>query len=165
MANVDLLDDRSGTGLDSLYWWRRAAPEDASLTGTVVPLRRPTLVADAANDDAIEIADLPGNQLRARAAQLREVPVAQVPLAIDPTASELLAALRREKRNAIFAVATGGVATAAPAAAAVYAAVVHRPTAFGFAVAGVAAASFALINAVRWLVLLRNSKLPFLLKE
>jgi hypothetical protein len=71
MANVDLLDDHSSVGLDSLYWWKRAAPEEADISGKVVALRRPSLVASAANDTAIAVGDLPGNQMRARAARRR----------------------------------------------------------------------------------------------
>ncbi|HVA13827.1 MAG TPA: hypothetical protein VNF99_11295 [Stellaceae bacterium] len=161
MAHLDLIETRATDDWEALYWWRRDAARDAAAAATLVE-RLATLAARAA-PALPRVVDLPGNRLRANTEQHRmaaSLPRAAAVAALDP---DLLAALRRERRNAAFALATGLVATAAPAAAAVYAAAARETVALGFAMAGTFAASFALYHAARWLLLMRSAELPSLL--
>ncbi len=161
MAHLDLIETRAKDEWEALYWWRRDAARDAAAAATLV--ERLTNLAERAAPALPRVVELPGNRLQANAEQRRlaeSVPRAAAAAALDP---DLLAALRRERRNAAFALATGLVATAAPVAAALYAAATREMVALGFAMAGTFAASFALYHAARWLLLIRSAELPALL--
>lgn len=162
MAHLDAIATNAGGSPDweTLYWWRRdASPAAASAE----PLRsRLALLAERAAPSP-RPTELPGNNLQARArAPLYSSPAATAGASVpDP---ELVAAVRRERRSAAFALASGLVATAASIAAAIYSAAAHETMAVFVALAGVLAASFALYHAARWLLLLGTkafSKLHF----
>lgn len=159
MAHLDLREKRADADMASLYWWRRDEAARAE-TDEATPLtERLVSLAERAAPIAPAIVELPGNRLRANAAarRAREAQALKAEIAADP---DLLAALRRERRNAIVALATSVVATAAPAAATIYAATTQQPIALCFAMAGTFAASFALYHALRWFLLMRSDALP-----
>lgn len=156
MAHLDLIETRGDANLAALFWWRRdASPESAP----AVPLAQRLMSLAERAVPAPQLADLPGNRLRANAAMRRAAaaPASADDDIIDP---DLLAAIQYERRNAMFALATGIVATAAPATAAIYAATNHETVALGCAMAGMFAASFALYHALRWFLLMRSDALP-----
>lgn len=161
MAHLDLVETRAAGNLDALYWWRRDAARDAKPAEPLAE-RLVALAERAApstfNTDTPQIVELPGNRLRANAERRRAADLAT--LKSEELDADLLAAIQHERRNAMYAVATGLVATSAPATAAVYAATTHENVALAFAMAGTFAASFALYHAVRWLLLMRSDEVP-----
>lgn len=158
MAHLDLADTRASGDLDALYWWRRDDEARAATSTESSLAQRLAALAERALPPAPQIVELPGNRLRENAAARRAADLAT--LQREELDADLLAAIRHERRNAVYAVATGVIASAAPATAAVYAATTHENVALGFALAGTFAASFALYHAVRWLMLMRSDELP-----
>jgi hypothetical protein len=155
MAHLDTLETRADTHLAALYWWRRdGAPPSTPLQEQLISL------AERAAPATPHLVDLPSDRPRANTEAKQTSAAATTPAAAETLDPDLLAAIRRERRHASFAVATGLIATAAPAAAAIYAAAAHESIALGFAMAGMCAASFALYHAMRWLLLLRSDELP-----
>jgi hypothetical protein len=158
MAHLDLAESRAAGALEALYWWRRDSIDDTAPAEPLAQQLAALAACAAPATPSIDIIDLPGNRMRATAEARRAVFARKAANeAIDP---DLLAAIEHERRNAMFAVATGLVATVAPAGAAIYAAATHENLALGFAMAGTFAASFALYHAVRWLLLMRSDELP-----
>jgi hypothetical protein len=159
MVHLDLLEHRADADMASLYWWRRDAARGDNADEASPLAERLAALAERAAPAMPAIVDLPGNRLRANAAarRAREARALQDEIAADP---DLLTALRRERRNAMVALATGVVATVTPAAATIYAATTQQPVALGFAMAGTFAASFALYHAVRWFLMMRSDALP-----
>ena len=163
MAHIEALDARTSLGvgaMETLYWWRNRAPVEESDDYTGLSVARLATIANLANltnlAPPIEVEDLPGNRMRERV-QREPTPDTLYAAATDV---ELLAAIRAEKTNALFAVGTGVLATTAPAAAAAYAIAVHHSVALGFAVAGLLAACFAMAQAVRSFVTARSLTVP-----
>jgi hypothetical protein len=156
MAHLVALDGRAVPGpsnLESLYWWRRTAPQ-AAIGDRAVSLERLAYFAGAS--DAASVADLPGNRLRELAERRRQHDLEAEAVRSAAADVEAIADLHVERREAAFAMATGVLATLAPAAAALYSVVGRHPIALGFALAGLCAASVALVQAVRWFMALRS---------
>jgi hypothetical protein len=152
MAHLEALDARGASGIgamESLYWWRTKAPQSDARERAGLSVARLAVIAGIAEPAADE---LPGNSMRERAARRRQQEPHRDDFRDAAAEVELLAAIRAEKTNARFAVATGILATTAPSAAAAYAVTIHHPVALGFAMAGVLAACFALGQAIRSLV-------------
>lgn len=157
MAQLDLHDASADADLATLYWWRR--DEARATTEQAAGLSRRLVAVVERAAAAPRSVLFPGNRLRANAANRRmpEMPARKDEFALDP---HLLEAIRSERRGALLALAVGLVATAASVVAAIYAAIMHQPIALGFAIAGGAAASFALYHAARWLLLTRADAPP-----
>lgn len=153
MADLDAFETRAPGDWEALFWWRgdTARPDPREVL-------RQRLLALVEQSDALP---LPGNRLQAN----REVRrIAASASAVAPTLAPgvgiaFLATIRRERRKAGIAVATGLIATTASAAAAVYAAGSLETIALVFALAGLCSASFALYHAMRWLLVMRSGEI------
>ncbi len=149
MAHIEAFDDHTPSAvgaMETLYWWRNRMPTETLGEHPGVTVARLATIANLTTPIGIE--NLPRNYMRARVSR-EPTPDTLHAAAADV---EVLAAIRAEKTNATFAVATGLLATTAPAAAAAYAFTVHHSVALAFAIAGMLAACFAMVQAVRGLV-------------
>ncbi len=159
MAHLVASDGRVVPGpssLQSLYWWRRSVPQAGAVRVRTLSLER--LASFAGAGDSVAAADLPGNRLRELAKRFRQHHIEAEAVLSAAADVEAIADIHVERREAAFAMATGVLATLAAAAAAVYAVVDRHPISVGFAVAGLCAASVALMQAVRWFIVLRSAE-------
>ena len=162
MADLDRIESPGGADMAALFWWRREKPSRPPLAEAVLLDDRLIALAERAAPPAPRLLDLPRNRLRANAAARRRRE-AQMQPDEAAFARDLRAAIRAERRGALVALTIALIATAAPLAAAIYAAILRAPLAFGFAIAGGAAASAALYHAARWFLLMRADTPPNIL--